>query len=127
MKQAYVTALTEALMTNSDTEMVLNNVQRVLIKKGHGRLWPAVLRGALRGIKRMNRANVPHVTVATKADEKITKIQAALVAVGSSASDTYEVSVDSTLIGGLVVRYRDKMYDASYKRALVDLYRKVTK
>ena len=130
MKQSYITALTDALNKNIDVDSVLKRTEQLMIKKGHSRLWPAVLRGVIREMERRNQINTPQVIVATKTaetvlkDERLTK---ALTSVGADALSTYNVSVDNTLIGGFVVRYRDRMLDVSYKRALTDLYHKVTK
>lgn len=127
MKQAYIVALSDALLKGVEIDSVLNSTKQLLIKKGHGRLWPVVLRGVLRELERRNRAHTPQVIVASEGAEKNEQLSKALAAVGADASSPYQVSVDSTLIGGFIVRYRDQMLDASYKKALTDLYRKVTK
>ncbi len=127
MKKAYIIALADSLLTGGEIDGVLSNAKQLLIKKGYGRLWPVVLRGALRELERRSHLNTPQVKVAIGTAEKNERLIKALVAVGADASSPYQVSVDSTLIGGFIVRYRDQMFDASYKKALIDLYRKVTK
>lgn len=127
MKQAYITALVNTLLEGKEVDAVLASTKQLLTKKGHERLWPAVLHGALRELEKRGRADVPQVTLAKEIEEKSVKISEALKALGVEAGAAYDVSVDDSLIGGFIVRYKDRMIDASYKRALVDLYRKVTK
>lgn len=125
MKQAYITAIVDSLLTTKDVETVLKNVTALLEKKGHVRLWPAVLRGVLRDLEKRSNEIVPHVVVAKEAGANDETIKQALMTLG--ATSTPNTVVDSTLIGGFLVQYKDRMIDASYKRALIDLYRKVTK
>ena len=126
MKQAYINALTESLLSKTEFESALRNTHDLLIKKGHGRLWLAILRGVIKEIEKRNRKNTPQVIVSSddlKQNEALIK---ALKEVGATTTD-YNTSVDSTIIGGFIVRYRDLMVDASYKRALTDLYRRIIK
>jgi len=47
MKQAYITALTDSLLATENVDEVLVRTKELLAQKGHGRLWPAVLRGVV--------------------------------------------------------------------------------
>lgn len=127
MKKAYIIALSDALLKGIEIDSVLSSTKQLLIKKGHGRLWPVILRGVLRELERRNHSDIPQITVATGTAEKNERLIKALAAVGADTSSPYQVSVDTTLIGGFIVRYRDQILDASYKKALTDLYRKITK
>lgn len=127
MKQAYVFALTDALLASTEVDKVLKSTKELLDKKGHGRLWSAVLRGAVQELEKRTRTNTPQVIISAKAVEKTEQLKKALTELGVDSSVDFETSVDETIIGGFIVRYKDRMLDASYKRALVDLYRRVTK
>lgn len=126
MKQAYITAIVDTLLTTKDVETVLKNAMALLSKKGHTRLWPAVLRGVVREFEKRSVEAVPQVTVAKESAEQSEALKLALASLGATAAPPKTV-VDSTLIGGFLVQYQDRMIDASYKRALTDLYRKITK
>ncbi len=126
MKQAYITALTEALLDTKDIDGALESTQALLAKKGHVRLWPSVLKGVIVALEKKETEDTPRIIVAKESAKDSEAIKAALLKLSiQNQPDTVEV--DSSLIGGFVVQYKDKMVDASYKRALIDLYRKVTK
>ena len=127
MKQSYIIALTEALYSNLDVDSTLKRAEQLMIKKGHARLWPAVLRGVVYEMERRNKIDTPQVTVATKVMDDNESLTKALALLGADISSDYIVSSDDTLIGGFIVRYRDRMLDLSYRRALTDLYQKITK
>ena len=125
MKQAYITAIVDTLLTSKDVETVLKNAMALLSKKGHTRLWPAVLRGVVREFEKRSVEAVPQVMMAKESAEQSEALKQALATLGATAAP--KTVVDSTLIGGFLVQYQDRMIDASYKRALTDLYRKITK
>ena len=127
MKQSYIIALTEALYSNLDVDSTLKRAEQLMIKKGHARLWPAVLRGVVYEMERRNKIDTPQVTVATKVMDDNESLTKALALLGADISSDYIVSSDDTLIGCFIVRYRDRMLDLSYRRALTDLYQKITK
>ncbi len=126
MKQAYITALTEALLDTKDVDGALESTHALLTKKGHVRLWSSVLKGVIVALEKKETEDTPRIIVAKESAKDSEALKAALLKLSiQNQPDTVEV--DSSLIGGFVVQYKDKMVDASYKRALIDLYRKVTK
>ncbi len=125
MKKAYITAIVDSLLTAKDVDAVLKNATALLEKKGHTRLWPAVLRGVAREFEKRCVDAVPLVAVASEEFSQSEALKQALVTLGTNA--TPKTVIDSSLIGGFLVQYQDRMIDASYKRALTDLYRKITK
>jgi F0F1-type ATP synthase delta subunit len=126
MKEAYIIALTDALLSSTDTETVLVNTKAVLEKKGHMRLWPSVLKGTMQALNKRLSDSQPEVLVAKPGTAGDAMLKAALEAVGAESASHKEV-VDETIVGGFVLRFKDKLVDASYKRALLDMYRRVTK
>lgn len=125
MKKAYIKALTDALLASTDVEAVLKSTKELLDKKGHQRLWLAVLQGTVQELEKRQRANLPEVIFANDLKPKTDKLTQVLTSLGAH-TEAYKTSVDSSLIGGFIVRYQDRLIDASYKKALIDLYYKVT-
>ena len=126
MKQAYITALTESLLATQNVDEVLVRTNALLAQKGHTRLWPAVLRGVLVELEKRANDATPEVTVAKEGVVDKAKLVEVLAALAVQTEEVKTV-VDPSLIGGFTVQYRDTVVDRSYKRALLDIYRKVTK
>lgn len=126
MKQAYITALTETLINTKDIDGALRETHALLVKKGHVRLWPAVLKGVIQALEKKESDDTPRVIVAKESAKESAALKAVLEKL-SVVHNPQTVEVDSSLIGGFVVQYKGQMVDGSYKRALIDLYRKVTK
>jgi hypothetical protein len=125
MKQAYVTAVVAMVPEGKPVETVLANTKAALDKKGHTRLWGAVLRGAVRELTHMLAANAPKIVLAKNDAATLANAKAALVAL--QAEGEAVVVVDETLIGGFIASAKHQIVDSSYKRALLDVYRKVSK
>lgn len=125
MKHAYIKAVLEQLLSGKDGEVVIKNLKVALAKKGHGRLLGAILRGALRQLEHDVVAKAPQIKVAKNNEEIVAKAKATLATLGSDSVLIPVVKTDETLVGGYVVTVADKQVDASYKRALLNLYRKV--
>lgn len=125
MKQAYVTAVVAMVLAGTPVETVLANTKAALDKKGHARLWGAVLRGAVRELTHALSANAPKIVLAKNDAATLANAKAALVAL--KAEGEAVVIVDETLIGGFIASAKHQIVDSSYKRALLDVYRKVAK
>jgi F0F1-type ATP synthase delta subunit len=126
MKQAYITALTDSLLATENVDEVLVRTEALLTQKGHTRLWPAVLRGVVVELEKRVVDETPEVTVAKEGGVDKAKLAEVLAAL-KVQTETVKTVVDPSLIGGFTVQYRDTVIDKSYKRALLDIYRKVTK
>jgi len=126
MKQAYITALTDSLLATENVDEVLVRTEALLTQKGHTRLWPAVLRGVVVELEKRVVDETPEVTVAKEGSVDKAKLAEVLAAL-KVQTETVKTVVDPSLIGGFTVQYRDTVIDKSYKRALLDIYRKVTK
>ncbi len=125
MKHIYVTVIVESILAGLPVEEVLARTKRTLTKRGHLRLWSQVLKAAVRELESKLRSAAPEVRVASEAVTQA-DIATALRAIGAEERE-YRLVVDKTLIGGAVARYQGLVLDTSYKRALVDLYRAITK
>lgn len=125
MKQAYITALVDMLLAGTPVESAIANTKAILDKKGHQRLWGAILRGAVRELTHDVAAKAPKIVLAKNDDITLARAQAALVAL--QAEGEAVVVVDETLIGGFIASAKHQIVDSSYKRALLDIYRKVVR
>jgi F0F1-type ATP synthase delta subunit len=126
MKHAYVTALVEKILSGMPVEEALTRTKATLQKHGHSRLWSQVLKAAARLLEAKLKSHVPQVTLAKEGGTSEAAILSALAKIGAEGSE-YRLTVDQTLIGGMTARFKGTVLDQSYKRVLVDLYRKITK
>jgi F0F1-type ATP synthase delta subunit len=125
MKQAYITAVLEELLSGKDNEVVISNLKSVLIKKGHERLLGSIMRGALRQLEHDIVSKAPQIKIAKQDAGLLNRAMTALKDLGDEVVLEPVVKTDDNLIGGFVVTAANKQIDASYKRALLNLYRKV--
>ncbi len=126
MKNAYVSALTNSVISGLPIETVLSNTKALLKKRGHERLWSQVLRASYRVLEAKLKQQSVQVKVASSVSYDQATLRRVLDTLGATA-DAYETTIDQTLIGGFTARFHGKLIDQSYKRALLNLYRKITK
>ena len=129
----YAEALYEALIdknvkTESDAHKVLTRFRKVIVARGHEKLLHFV---AHELEKIMAREQDKNETLLIVADKK---------SLGKwlHAYDHYEKEgiipkhstrrevVDETIVGGFKIMTKDTLIDGSYKKSLVELYRKIT-
>ncbi|MBT9167965.1 MAG: ATP synthase subunit delta [Syntrophomonadaceae bacterium] len=127
MKQSYVTALTNSILGGIAVEEALTNVKMLLIRRGHQRIWPQILRATKRVLEARLKSSVPQVAVAKSGTVPAETIKSALLAISVAENDAHTITEDSTLVGGFTARFKGTLLDKSYKRVLVDLYRNITK
>jgi F0F1-type ATP synthase delta subunit len=125
MKQAYITAFVDMILAGTPVENVIANTKALLEKKGHQRLFGAIVRGAKRELEYKIKAQSPKIVLAKNDEAVLSAAKAALATLGVTAEVV--VSIDETLIGGFITKAKYQIIDSSYKRALLDMYRKVTK
>lgn len=127
MKNAYVTALTESILTNQPVEVALQNVKTIMERKGHLRLWSQVLKATCRVLESRLVSNKPQIAIGKEGAVSKETIQSALLKIGITETKDFNLKVDSSLIGGFVIRFKGVLYDTSYKQALLRLYRSINK
>jgi F0F1-type ATP synthase delta subunit len=127
MRDRYITATLELLREHHKVGEVVSGLRDVLVARNHERLLGVILRGVLRRLEDGASGATPKVVIAKEEDVKKQKsvIEAMLAELG--AKDEPQVTVDPTLIGGVVVSNNYQRIDTSYKRALQSLYERVTK
>ncbi len=126
MREHYITAVLQLLAEGAAPAKVIDGLKRTLKTHDHLRLLPTILRGVLRHLENGNTKQGARVYVAREDDvEKLTAtIKKHLATLGASESPLTVVS--PALIGGVVVEHGNRRVDASYKRALTELYDRVT-
>jgi F0F1-type ATP synthase delta subunit len=125
LARAYAEALYRALEKLHDAKIAFLNLQKILERRGHTRLFPAIARE----FKRLTASHgsvsgVLEVARLKDQERYKDKIADASTQMGLSV-DALEVRENPRLIGGYVVRKSDEQYDASFRRALMTLYRQL--
>lgn len=126
MKQHYIDATLQMISEGKEISSILDGLQKIMEQKGHTSLFAAVLRGVLRVLEtQKSTGTVVYVAKAGDETELADTIKAALAELEAVGEPT--VVVDETLVGGAVVQSNNFVLDRSYKTALINLYRSVTK
>lgn len=125
MKSHYIHATLELLATHDDVAAVFGGLQKTLEARGHSGLYAAVLRGVLRHLEGETRGDA-RIYLARETDAAIltSTIEAHLKTLGSTGEQ--RTIIDPSLVGGVVVEKGHQRIDASYKRALKDLFERIT-
>ena len=123
----YAALQSKDVKTDADSKKILTRFRKVLAARGHERLLHFIGHELE---KIMARENVNNEVILVTADAKsIGKWAHAydhyekegLVPRGSIRRDV----VDESIVGGFQIRSKDTLIDGSYKKSLVELYRKV--
>lgn len=126
MKDRYITATLALLAEGESPEVVLRGLERALAARDHNKLLPIILRGVLRRLEGRVSVKGPQVVVVDAASYETQKavIQNHLQKLGAASAPT--VAFDASLIGGAIVSNNYQRIDTTYKRALANLYARVT-
>lgn len=126
MKEHYIKAVLEIVHEGKDPAVVLAELQKVLARRGHSRLYASILHGVARVLEARGTKGAT-VVVSDEATYQKFKdaIEATLRDFGAKQSP--EVIVDETIVGGYIVEAENQQLDKSYKSKLVSLYRNLTK
>ncbi|MBI5078363.1 MAG: F0F1 ATP synthase subunit delta [Candidatus Yonathbacteria bacterium] len=127
----YAEALYAALSkraTESDFKKVFARFRKVVSSRGHDRLFPFVTRELEKIVAREKIKN--EVVLVTADNKSISKWSHAydhyekdgIIPKGANRRDV----VDESIVGGFQIRTRDTLIDGSYKKSLINLYRKIT-
>lgn len=125
MPVEYAHALYSSLASASSKEEALERVDEliaVLERNGKRKALPSILR-ELERLHAQSHAQKPTLVVANEASTATAKVE-----LGTHiAKDVHaDITVDDNLVGGWRYSDNDTLIDASYKTALLNLYRKVT-
>lgn len=120
LTRQYATALIESTKSTS-VESALVQLKATLKKRGHTRLFRSILETAV-ALSQVKRNQVEY-RVAKKEDAS--RYVAHLFDHGINIPEETAV-VDDSLVGGFFYRDGRRLIDGSYKRALINLYTKIT-
>ncbi len=127
MKKAYIALLVEALLTNDHLDNFISGLRAYMQRRGHGQLWSQVVRAAFREYVVKERRMRPTLSVASTDQIDEEQVKRVHMRLTGSPDTPVTTIIDPTVIGGFTLRVKGKMYDASYKRALLALYTTLTK
>lgn len=120
MEKEYAQALSESIKRGSDDAKLVDGLMKHLKEEGRMKLLPGILR-ELKRLQARDAKLAPSVEVASEAEGG-----AALAAASSAGITAPRVSVNPSLIRGWRARSGSTLVDRSAKKALVDLYQKIT-
>lgn len=104
----------------------IDNLRGLLKKRGHEQLYPKIV-ARLEAFVTQEHDTASRISVAKESDIAEFKDEILNTAREMGLQgQTLTPSIDDTLVGGFRIESTDKLYDASYKRALLDMYRKLT-
>jgi F-type H+-transporting ATPase subunit delta len=115
----------EALLNGKVSEITFRFIN-LLVSKGRESAIPSILKEALAQLRTMN--NIQAVTVKTASildDDSKTRVLAEVAKLHDGEVELKEI-VDPELLGGFILRMDDQEIDASIKRQLSTLRRKLT-
>ena len=117
-----------ALQSEGKTDAeIASGLARVLGARGHERLIPRIERALQTLEARNKKKNSRILRISKTADTDIHEraIAEAINALGENAK-TFETVIDDRIVGGFILASGTTMVDASYRTALVSLYRTIT-
>lgn len=121
----YAHALSHALASttsDAEAEACIDELIGILRRDGKLKALPAIVRE----LERMHARSRAQQATLTVANEQATETARAELGAYMSKDVHAHVEVDDTLIGGWRYADKDTLIDASYKTALLTLYRNVT-
>lgn len=113
-RKHYVKAFLSLIKEGVGAEKALSRLKEVMNNRGHGRLWPSVVKALLEALTTTPKSSQTILAVAKEADASKYK------ALAKGAV----VKIDPTLIGGYVLIEDSRRTDQSYKSRLLNWYRK---
>ncbi|KKS26967.1 MAG: hypothetical protein UU88_C0014G0011 [Parcubacteria group bacterium GW2011_GWC1_42_11] len=118
----------EKVISEGDSKKVFVRFKKVISARGHDRLLPLIGREFEKIITRENKNNeVVLITADSKSKSKWMHAydhykKEKIIPKGSVCREV----VDESIIGGFQIRTKDTLIDGTYKKSLVELYRKIT-
>lgn len=123
LARQYAEALVVLARKGGDIQALFENLAYVLARRGHQKLLPRIEQEFAMRAKETLYAATARLMVARTKDAAAA--ERALTETGIPAEQC-TLHIDDSLIGGYVYRNQHTMMDSSHKRALLQLYRKLT-
>jgi len=127
LAHSYATAIFDLAVRGDRTDTLLARLDEVLAAHGHTKLKPDILRELARIAQEAEERETPTVTVARDEHETSLSDRIARARESLGASRPHRTSVDPRVIGGYRVEANHRQIDATYKTALLKLYRNITR
>ncbi|RJR14447.1 hypothetical protein C4585_00110 [Candidatus Parcubacteria bacterium] len=126
IEHAYAEALRKVVEKGKSPKAAVTALRETLQKEGRTQLLPRIARAFKRVAEREHARNMVRLYVAGSGQTYAkTKAKHAIEAMRMDPKDV-ELVEDATLIGGWRLEGREQLHDASYKRHLLELYKRVT-
>lgn len=126
MKESYVTAVLELLAAGTAPDEVVKGLKSTLTARRQEGLLLPVLERVVTVLEASDSENVVITVASEKATTELKETVTKAVKSLDADAATQKIVIDPSIIGGSVVQYRSKVVDASYKQALIQLYRSLT-
>ncbi len=125
MRENYTKALIASINEGISPQQALANLQTVLKKNGHEKLYRSILSKALRLLEG-RRSGITTVLVARESD--LQKYESAIQNILNefNVEGDFVKEVDGTLIGGFQIDTENFRVDKTYKQKLINLYHNIT-
>ncbi|MBX9906409.1 F0F1 ATP synthase subunit delta [Patescibacteria group bacterium] len=121
----YRDATLRALASGTSPEVVLSGLQKTLARRGHTKLYGAVLKEVLASLSKKEADGIAIILLARKEDEG-TYAEAIKAFVHTAHATGTRIVVDESIVGGFIAQTTTTKRDQSYKGSLVALYRSLT-
>ena len=124
--QLYAQTLLHAYSQKSESEMdaFFNNFIAALKEKGESKLLPAITREFESLVKRLAQGDGTTLVVRDTADAE--KYKAELEKHGELfKAGEIKIVEDKTIVGGFIAKNARVMFDKSYKKGLIEMYKKL--
>lgn len=118
----YATAVLSLQDTGLEERAVVDGLFRTLRARGHLKLLPLIVHTLDQQSAARARKNKTVLTLARPQDREL---HAAAIAKHTDVAAA-DVEIDDTIVGGFILNKGTDVYDASYKTALITLYRNIT-
>jgi F0F1-type ATP synthase delta subunit len=122
----YTQATYEVIREGADPEKTLASLLRYLEKRGLSKLYPSILRGLGERMRRAEKSSVPRVVLARESDFKKNKEHIEHLLTDITETKDHTIHIDESIIGGFILENRNKRIDHSYKKELLQAYRRLT-
>jgi len=117
IKQQYVTASLDLLKNGSEVEVVIDGLKKVMERRGHTKLFGAVLNLLNTKLAQIDELKTPHLTLAKQEDIKN----------HPDLANKAIVKINSNIIGGYILQEANVYTDQSYKTRLLNWYKSAIK
>jgi len=118
MENSYAQALWQTIEKGMDPKTAIHSLVALLKVHGRSELMPRIARAFKRLTEKEMKKGRAQIWIAREKD--------AHIAMKESGIEEADVCVDETLIGGWRLEKGETLVDASYKRYLLDMYKKAT-